>query len=177
MVKFRNFVIPVLGALVALLMTSAVAMAQQDHADAVATPAGATISSAISIVHTAHLHFGQIIPGVGAGTVEQSAAATPERTPTDCTLGNSTTVSPATFTVGGEPNATYAISLPDDGTVTLTGAGDPMAVTGFTSNPDRTGTLSGGGLETLYVGATLNVGASQAAGEYTGTFDVTVTYN
>jgi len=86
-------------------------------------------------------------------------------------------MTPATFTVGGEPNATYAITLPDDVTVTLTGAGDPMAVTDFVSSPVGTGTLSGGGLQTLYVGATLNVGAAQVAGVYTGTFDVTVTYN
>jgi hypothetical protein len=175
--RYRSFVLPVLGALVALLVTSAVALAQQDHADAVTTPAGATIAAAITIVHTAHLHFGQVIAGAGAGTVDQTAAASPTRTATGCTLGNTTGMSPATFTVGGEPNATYAISLPDDVTVTLTGPGDPMAVTDFVSSPSGTGTLSGGGSETLYVGGTLNVGAAQVAGAYTGTFDVTVTYN
>jgi hypothetical protein len=177
MTRFRSFVIPALGAMVALLVTCSVALAQQDHAHAVATPAGATITAAITIVHTAHLHFGQVVPGVGAGTVEQSPAASPTRTATNCTLGNTTGMSPATFTVGGEPNATYAITLPGDSDVTITGAGDPMAITAFTSSPSSTGTLSGGGSQTLYVGATLNVGAAQVAGVYTGTFDVTVTYN
>jgi hypothetical protein len=175
--RFRGFAIPALGALVGLLLTSTVAMAQQDHAHAVATPAGATIAAAITIVHTAHLHFGQIVPGAGAGTVEQTAAASPTRTATGCTLGNTTGMSPATFSVGGEPNATYAIALPDDVTVTLTGPGDPMAITAFSSSPSGTGTLDGGGAQTLYVGGTLNVGAAQTAGAYTGTFDVTVTYN
>ncbi len=175
--RYKSFVIPVLGALLALLVTSTVAMAQQDNATASATPAGATIAAAITIVHTAHLHFGQIVAGVGAGTVEQTAAASPTRTATGCTLGNTTGMSPATFTVGGEPSATYAITLPGDSDVTLTGPGDPMAITAFTSSPSGTGTLSGGGTQTLYVGGTLNVGAAQVAGAYTGTFDVTVTYN
>jgi hypothetical protein len=175
--RLRGLVIPALGAMVALLVTSTVALAQQDHAHAIATPAGATITAAITIVHTAHLHFGQIVAGVGAGTVVQSAAASPTRTATDCTLGNTTGMTPATFSVGGEPNATYAITLPGDSDVTITGAGDPMAVTAFTSSPSGTGTLNGSGAQTLYVGATLNVGAAQVAGVYTGTFDVTVTYN
>ncbi len=53
-----------------------------------------------------------------------------------------------------------------------------MTVDTWTSSPTPTGTLTGG-TETLTVGATLNVGASQAAGTYiSGTpFDVTVNYN
>jgi hypothetical protein len=53
-----------------------------------------------------------------------------------------------------------------------------MTVNTFTSTPTPTGTLTGG-TETLRVGATLNVGASQPAGTYvSGTpFTVTVNYN
>jgi len=36
-----------------------------------------------------------------------------------------------------------------------------MTVNNFTSNPATTGTLNGSGAQTLKVGATLNVGASQ----------------
>jgi hypothetical protein len=175
--RFRSLVIPALGALVGLFLTSTVAMAQQNTATASATPAGVTIAAAITIVHTAHLHFGQIVAGTGAGTVVQTALASPGRTATGCTLGNTTGMTPATFSVGGEPNATYAITLPGDSDVTLTGPGDPMAITAFSSSPVTTGTLNGSGAQTLYVGGTLNVGAAQVAGAYTGTFDVTVTYN
>jgi hypothetical protein len=177
--RYRRFVIPALGALVGLFLTSTVAMAQQDHAHALSTPAGATIVAAITIVHTAHLHFGQIVPGTGAGTVVQTALASPGRTATGCTLGNTTGMTPATFNVTGEPLATYAITLPGDSDVTIddAGAGDAMAITAFTSSPSGTGTLSAGGAQTFYVGGTLNVGAAQLAGAYTGTFDVTVTYN
>ena len=54
-----------------------------------------------------------------------------------------------------------------------------MSVGTFTSTPIATGLLSGAGTQTVTVGATLTVGASQAAGVYTsGTpFDVTVNYN
>jgi spore coat protein U-like protein len=38
------------------------------------------------------------------------------------------------------------------------------------------GTLNGG-TQSIYVGGTLNVSASQAAGEYTGQITVTVEYN
>jgi hypothetical protein len=177
MKRYRNPVVFALGTLAALLAIPTVALAQQNTATASATPAGATIVAAITISHTAHLDFGQIVPGVGAGTVLQTPAASPTRTATGCTLGNTTGMSPGTFAVGGEPNATYAISLPGDGDVTLTGAGDPMSITDWSSSPSGTGVLSGGGAQTLYVGGTLHVGAAQAAGVYTGTFDVTVTYN
>jgi len=54
-----------------------------------------------------------------------------------------------------------------------------MTASTFTSSPTPTGTLSGGGAQTVTVGATLNVSASQLAGVYlSGTpFTVTVNYN
>jgi hypothetical protein len=53
-----------------------------------------------------------------------------------------------------------------------------MVVDTFTSNPSGTGTLAGG-TQNLNVGATLNVGSSQASGTYTNAagFTVTVNYN
>jgi hypothetical protein len=54
-----------------------------------------------------------------------------------------------------------------------------MTVDNFTSTPTTSGTLSAAGAQTIDVGATLNVGANQAAGTYvSGTpFSVTVNYN
>ncbi len=46
----------------------------------------------------------------------------------------------------------------------------------FTDDAGAIPTLVGGS-DTFNVGATLNVGATQAAGTYSGTFDVTVNYN
>jgi hypothetical protein len=86
----------------------------------------------------------------------------------------------ASFAVTGEGTLTYAITLPDDVTVTIeTGegtTGETMAVSSFVSDPTPTGTLTGGA-QTLKVGATITTIDSQVTGEYTGTFDVTVEYN
>ncbi len=51
-----------------------------------------------------------------------------------------------------------------------------MNITGFNHNLGETSCTDGTGNATLNVGAVLNVGAKQAAGVYTGTFDVTVVY-
>ncbi len=46
-----------------------------------------------------------------------------------------------------------------------------MNITGFNHNLGETSCTDGTGNATLNVGAVLNVGAKQAAGVYTGTFD------
>jgi len=93
----------------------------------------------------------------------------------------------ANFTVGGKRNASYAITLPADGAITLTGAGAAMPVKtwrvsvagGAPAPTGATGTLANVAAATqlFQVGATLTVGISQVDGDYAGTFPVTVTYN
>lgn len=85
--------------------------------------------------------------------------------------------SAASFSVTGDPNLTYAISLPGNGIVALTSGANTMAINDFTSNPALIGQLSAGGSQTLAVGATLSVGGSQPTGSYSGSFTVTVNYN
>jgi len=96
----------------------------------------------------------------------------------DVTLSAIAPVSaPASFTVGGEPTFTYSISVAGD-PLTITSGGNTMTVVTFTTDPTPTGTIGAGGTETLTVGATLNVGANQPSGLYTGgPFTVTVNYN
>ena len=172
----KSFVILALGVLVGLLATSTVAMAQIDDATASAN-AGARIVAAIGITRTADLNFGSVIASATAsGTVVQTAVASPVRTGTGVTLGSAAAVSPATFSVTGEGSTTYAITLPGS-PVTLANGVNEMTISAFTSSPSGTGTLSAGGAQTLYVGGTLHVAQSQVSGVYTGTFDVTVTYN
>jgi hypothetical protein len=82
------------------------------------------------------------------------------------------------FTVTGLTDATYVITLPLDGDVTLTSGANSMAVTGFTSSlgaTGSTGTLTGGS-DDITVGATLNLGANQPVGTYNGTYVITVEY-
>lgn len=141
--------------------------------------AKATIITPIAITHEGKpdLNFGNIVAGTATGTVTVDTEGN-RTSSTGITLPNATPgdFHAAEFTVTGLANATYAITLPDDNTVTISGPGEDMTVTGFTSNPDGTGVLAGG-TQTLSVGATLNVGANQPAGTYEGSFSVTVAYN
>jgi hypothetical protein len=136
---------------------------------------GAEIVTGITITNTTGLQFGQLSSSVTAGTVSVSTAGV-RSSAGGVTLRNGTTVTAASFDVAGTANNTYSITLPADGATVLTGAGDPMTVN-FVSFPSGSGRLSGAGAQTLLVGATLSIGASQAAGPVAGSFNVVVAYN
>jgi hypothetical protein len=139
--------------------------------------ATATIVTPIAIVNASNMNFGNVAVGAVAGTVILAPAGTRTAGGGVTLPAAAGTVSAATFTVTGTSGATYSITLPSAAT-TITSGGNTMTVNAFTSTPTPTGTLTGG-TETLRVGATLNVGASQPAGLYvSGTpFTVTVNYN
>ncbi len=149
----------------------------QATASATAT---ATIVTPIAIAQSVDMNFGNVATDGTSGTVLLATAGT--RTFTGgITLPTVTgTVAAAQFDVTGEGTYTYAITLPStDYTITETvGLVATMTVNDFISDPSGTGTLTAGA-QTIKVGATLNVGASQVAGTYTNAtgFDVTVNYN
>lgn len=160
--------------LVVALGFSATAMAQTANATATST-----IMATISIEKDVDMSFGNIIPGVGAGTVILTPAGGRSVTG-DVTLppsGSSGNVAAASFTVEGTAGASFAITLPST-PLTLTGPNaKTMTASTFTSTPSGGGTLTGGSV-TVTVGATLNVGAGQESGTYTSVgFPVTVAYN
>jgi hypothetical protein len=146
--------------------------------------ATATVIRPITISNSVDLAFGNVVPSGVAGTLALTAAASTVATPAGGITQPATTPgtrTAAVFTVGGEGGFTYAITLPSTAQ-TITGpAAATMTVTAFVSSPTATSTLTGSigsaGSDTLYVGGTLNVGINQAAGNYTGTFSVTVAYN
>lgn len=157
------------------LMTLAVENVTAQSTDDATADAAANILEIIQISKEQDLHFGDIVPSNAAGTVTVSSTGG-GRTGTGVTLFNQfTTHSEAEFKVTGEENATYTITLPVDGAITLTGAGTPMDLKDFEHNANEL--LNGSGEETFQVGATLEVGANQAAGLYEADFDVTVSYN
>lgn len=131
---------------------------------------------AISISNLQPLVFGKFAAGSG-GTVAVSPSGV--RTATGgVILLSSGSGSAASFRVSGDPNLTYDIVLPANGVVVLNnGTGQTMPVSGFTSSPAEAGQLDLSGMQTVSIGATLNVSAGQAAGNYSGSFDVTVDYN
>ena len=158
------------------VMACGIQSVKAQTASATATAnATATIITPITIGKVADLNFGNIVAGTGAGTVTVPTEGARTKTG-DVILPAATpgTINAAKFTVTGLADATYTITLPGSATISETG-GKTMTVT-FTSNPSGTGTLTGG-TQDLFVGATLNVGAAQTAGNYTGTFNVTVAYN
>jgi len=134
----------------------------------------ASIVPAITITKDTDMSFADVVAGASAGTVVLSTAGTRSVTG-GTTLGNAAGTAAAAFTVTGDPSSTYSITLP--AFATINSGGNTMTVNTFVSNPSGTGTLSGGGTQSLSVGATLQVGASQVQGNYSGTFDVTVAYN
>ncbi|MEP6711896.1 MAG: DUF4402 domain-containing protein [Ferruginibacter sp.] len=152
------------------------------NAQAIATAtATATIVSPISIAKNVDMNFGNITVNAFAGgivTLDPSLAAT--RTANaggGVTLPAFTgTVSAAKFSVSGQANFTYDITLPLS--ATLSNSGNNMIADNFTSSI-VSGTLDATGTEIFYVGADLNVNAGQAPGVYvTGTpFFVAVNYN
>lgn len=139
--------------------------------------AAAQIVAPISISKASDLNFGSIVRSVAGGTVV--VAPSGSVTPTGVSMftgAASIATAPAAFTISGENGATYQVTLPADGDVVLSDGGtNTMSLTAFTHN--ATGTF-GASEETFKVGATLNVGANQAAGNYVSpAFNVTVAYN
>lgn len=157
-------------ALSAVLLSAGAAHA----AGTTGSSASAEIVAAVSISNNGGLNFGQIAPSAVIGTVTVAPNGDVSKSG-GVTLGNGTTATASSFAVTGSIGNTYAITLPSS--TLLTGPGVNLTVDGFESTPDAIGTLSGAGTDTLLVGATVHVGVSQAAGAYSGTFNVTVAYN
>lgn len=157
-----------------ILMTIATVSVKAQNTDTETAQASATILQHLSLTKNVDLAFGGIITDTDGGTVliPATSAGTPSYNglPTQLTA----TTSAAQFTANGEDDATFAITLP--ASTTLTNGTNNMTVDNFVSSVGLTGVQLVSSEKMFYVGATLNVGATQAAGNYTGTFDVTVTY-
>lgn len=138
---------------------------------------GATIHLPITLSNTTALNFGGVVSSVSGGTVVLNAG-TSVRTVTGVTIpaGLAGTVAAGLFTVSGHKSAQYSITIPSAPVTITLSAGKTMTVGNFTSTK-TSGTISATtGTDTFSVGATLNVGANQDPGLYTGTYVVTVAY-
>lgn len=140
------------------------------HSATASFTATTRVVSGLSLRKTADLEMGAVTLGDAAGSITVSSDDASRR----ASGGVSTAASSygaARFAVSGIAAADVSrlrVSLPDR--VVLTGgSGEALTARAFT------GRLVGGGagLE-LVVGATVDLGADQAAGRYTGTFTVTV---
>jgi hypothetical protein len=134
----------------------------------------AQVITPLSLSKTSGLSFGKFSTSGAASTivVSTSNVATP-----GTGIDLSGDVTSGAYDVQGEPSTAYTITVPSS--INLTdGDSHTMTVDTFvTSKTDNTSTLSGAGTDSFAIGATLNVGASQAAGSYTGTATISVDYN
>jgi hypothetical protein len=164
--------------LAALVDSSWPAAAQQDSANARAS-IGVSLVPALSVQKTQDMIVGAFRPGGVTGTVEINVAGAASRTATGGVALAAGPFSAAEFSVagaGGRP-VHFTIDLPRSITIQRTGGSETMTVDAFRSNLSSDcgpGASGCGSPYTLLVGATLHVEANQKAGQYVGTFTVTV---
>lgn len=160
-----------------MAMAAILMMSFSTPAHAQATDTGditVTVSSQpITLANETELSFGTVFPYGRAGTVRVTADGM--TFPTDAHV--STPGSNANWAVTGIPTAYYAITLPVDGAVSVSNGTEAMAVNHFTHSAGTAPRLDASGIDAFGVGATLEVGANQMAGTYSGSYSVTVAYN
>ncbi len=159
------------------LVVAVASFAQGNPTASATATASANIVQPLQIAKTADLAFGNIASGTADGTVV--IAVDGSRTSTGgVTLIEAGNVSnAASFGITGFADATFTIEVPASIVIETAGGADQMTVNNFVSSLGANSVLDMNGEATLGVGATLNVSAQQAAGLYSGSFDVIVAYN
>ncbi len=150
---------------------AAAMMTNSAHAATETASAEAEIIVAVELSPVADLDLGLVAVGAAGGTVDLDEAS------------GTRTCSAALTCVGGSTRGSFQVTNAADGFVidinvdastTLTGTGADMLLT---LRPSATTiTFDASSLETVFVGGELAVGASQAAGVYTGTYSVSANY-
>jgi len=161
-----------------IAMAAAMGMSTVAHAQDTATAtAEAEILEALDIQLTGGLlDFGSLVI-TGAGTVTLASDGSNR----DCSNANVVCVDAfdvPDFQVDGTANRGVTVTLPASATLTnTTDATETMSVDNFSGSEGTSITLDGTGTETFSVGGTINFDGSEAAGIYTGSFDVSVDYS
>ena len=164
------------------LAVLALAIAGSGSASAATVNAASTstIVAPINITKAVDLAFGSFAASASAGTVTLTPGGgrTVDGGVTEIA---SSTATAAKFDVTGQAGFTYSISI--TGTPLTSGA-NSMAFTpvsdltgGTATSGNVTAGVLTGGAQSIFVGGVLNVGASQAAGDYTGSVTALVNYN
>jgi Domain of unknown function (DUF4402) len=168
---------------IALAVLTAMFASNPAFADTKPGNAEITVVRPLSFVIDDNLDFGSLIPGTTAGTV--TMAPTGARTATNGIVLVGGGQSPATFSGQGTFNQRVDISLGAN-SILITGPGAPMRVRTFvvgstptavlTTTPTRFRIAAANGIFSFPLGATLEVGANQAPGKYTGNWSITLNY-
>jgi spore coat protein U-like protein len=153
------------------------------YADQQTADAQIAVVRPLEFIKVEDLDFGRIIRATTAGTVTIAPNGT--RTKTGDLILIGTGFQPAEFAGFGSNNQRVDISLGSN-SIFVTGPGAPMRVRDFTlgstptavltSNPRRFRIVSASGIFLFPVGATLEVGANQTPGTYSGNWTITLNY-
>ncbi len=167
----KNIRAPLWAALIVIALSPATANAAAANAQA-----NAVTLRPLSLVKTADLEFGSLIPSATAGTATVNATTDVRTVGGGATGASGATPGAARFTAAGLFNVLALITLPP--TIVLTRGGGPetMTVTNITTNGPTLRLFPGSATIDVRIGGRLNVGANQAAGSYSGTFNLTVIY-
>jgi hypothetical protein len=172
------------AALVAIGLAAAMLPATSRAASR-AAKADATIVTPLSLIKDDDLEFGSILASVTAGTLVVPPSGL--RTATGGVILAPGVYFPSRFAGYGKSGQSVQISLGSNSiTLSRVGGGATMTVDTFvigstptailSTNPQVFTIGSANGIFNFPVGATLRVGANQAAGSYAGTFTMTLVY-
>lgn len=164
---------------------TALAMAQSAEAQptASATATGTvTVMQPIALVKNTDLAFGSLVrPSLGSNivTIDAGSGSRSLSGSGDATLAGNQAASRATYSVTGEGGSTFSVTVPTSFNMTRAGGSETLPVTLNASA--ISGALSGAvgstGSANFSIGGSLPLSNTTVAGDYTGTFDVTVGYN
>lgn len=144
----------------------------------ISVDAKAKIITPITLVNTSSqsLDFGTITPGSLISVIIVDAVESPTKNvfSGDAYIISSSTQTAAKFTIGGQSSYAYTIELPSTTTING-GVGNDLTIFNITCSNGLGGSI--GTNNTFYVGGSLIVPSDAVATNYSGTFDVTVSYN
>jgi hypothetical protein len=136
---------------------------------------GAVTLRPLSIVNTEDLDFGTMLRPTLAGTVVINPTNDARSVTGGVTAAGGTPRAAQFFTYGG-PSQNVQVNRGPLPVLSRVGGGASMNVTGLTLNGPTLRFLTAAGLLDLRVGGTLAVAANQLEGDYSGTFQIIVTY-
>lgn len=149
--------------------------ADEGASPALFLPIQAILRAPMSLDCLRHLHFGDLVPGTGGGSLRVAPDGSFQWSGSEPASFLRRRPVAARFRLQGTPGSGYNLRLPRQ-EVFLTGPGAPLPLRDFQSDVPLEGRLPGGGLE-FGVGATLVLPARAPSGAYVGSFRVEVDYN
>ena len=157
-------------ALVMLMTTTVAQAATRTAASRVRTVQPITINL------TRDLDFGRLIIAATNGRATINPRTDVRTRTGGVTLAPGGTPGAARFVISGTPSRPVQVTLGTAPTLTRSGGTETMAMTALTMNGGINRTLTAAGALDLRIGGTLAVTANQVAGNYAGSFTVTVDY-